>query len=120
MSISCPLFIVSSEMGLTQSMMNSHRVVRKSKEKDIGEVILEQHPPPEMLEFDPQQSYIVSYGIDDQSSPKFKHKALGPIAGSDAVSFASAFKKVGEDLKYMYRRVIFVTWIGRCLRSGCN
>lgn len=77
--------------------MNSHRVVKKSEGRGIEEVLLEQHPPPEMLEFDPQHSYIASYGIDYQSSPKFKDKTLSPIAGSDAVHFASTFKKVGED-----------------------
>ena len=80
--------------------MNSHRVVKKSKEKGVEEVILEQHAPPEMIEFDPKESFIVTYGIDHQSSPKFKDKTLNSIAGSDAIHFASAFRKVGEELKY--------------------
>lgn len=89
--------IVSSAMGLTQSSVNSHRVVRKSKDK---EVFLEPHHPPELLEFSPRKSFMVSYGLDYQSSPKFKHKTLTAAAGYDAVHIASVFQKVGEfDMK---------------------
>ena len=79
---------------------SSQRVVRKK-----GEVILQSSQPPDILEFSPEQSQLISYGIDYQSSPKFKHKTLTSISGEDSHELTRTFKKtrklVGHTPKLM-------------------
>ena len=68
--------------------LRSHRVIRKD-----GVLLFEQHPPPDILEFVSGQSQMASYGIDLQTSPKFKNKTLSYIAGTDAKALSTTFKK---------------------------
>lgn len=70
--------------------LRSHRVVRKD-----GRLLLEEHQPPDILEFTPAQSQLVTYGIDYQSDPKFKRKTLSYIAGKDAKDICQTLKKTG-------------------------
>ena len=78
-------------MGQAGGSLRSHRVIRER-----GEVSLEAHPPPSLLEFDTKESYMVSYGIDRQTSPNFKQKTLSFIAGTDAETLGSIFHKTSE------------------------
>ena len=78
-------------MGQAGGSLRSHRVIRER-----GEVSLEAHPPPTLLEFNTEESYMVSYGIDRQTSPNFQHKALSFIAGTDAEALGSTFHKASE------------------------
>ena len=79
-------------MGQSESLrtLRSHRVIHKH-----GEIVLDAHTPPEILEFSPEQSYMVSYGIDLQTSPNYRHKTLSKIAGFDAEHIAAMFQKTG-------------------------
>ncbi len=79
------------EMGQVHGTLRSHAVVKKN-----GKLALESHLPPEVLEFDPNQSYMISYGIDLQTHPKFCQRSLTSIAGTDAEASTSMFRKIGE------------------------
>lgn len=78
-------------MGQRIGSLRSHRVIRKN-----GELVLDQHPPPDLIEFSPEQSQLIAYGIDSQTSSKFRHKTLSLIAGYDAKSISETFRKSGE------------------------
>lgn len=78
-------------MGQSIGSLCSHRVI-----KNNGQLIMEQHAPPELLEFSPEQSQMAAYGIDRQTNPKFSHKSLSSLAGYDAKSISEMFKKTGK------------------------
>ena len=78
-------------MGQVGSSLRSHRVIRKH-----SKVSLEAHPPPTLIEFDTKESYMVSYGIDRQTSPNFQHKTLPHIVGNDAETLGSSFHTTSE------------------------
>jgi len=67
-------------MGQVESKPSYYKQVQKKDES----FVIASNDPIDVLRFNPQESYMVSYGIDIQSSPVYKHKTLGPIAGSDA------------------------------------
>lgn len=79
---------VPSQVG---SSVCSHRVIREH-----SKVSLEVHLPPTLIEFDTKESYMVSYGIDRQTNPKFQHKPLPYIVGNDAETLVSNFHTTSE------------------------
>ena len=77
-------------MGQTESQPAVYRV-----EKNGDNFVLVTNEPEECFHFEPSESYMISYGMDYQSSPKFKHKTLSSIAVSDAEQVLQAMVKVG-------------------------
>ena len=77
-------------MGQVHGALRSHAVVKKD-----GKLTLESHEPPKCLEFDPNQSKMISFGIDVQTHPNFCQQSLSSIAGTDAENIASMFGKIG-------------------------
>ncbi len=79
-------------MGQVHGSLRSHAVVRGSG----GELVLETASPPDYLEFDSKQSYMISFGIDLQTNERFRHRSLSSIAGTDAQEMTTLFKKIGK------------------------
>jgi len=78
-------------MGQLESVPSFRRVVKK----DDGSFVYLSNEPTECLLFEPSESYMVSYGIDYQTSPKFKHKTLTSVTVADAQQVTTAFESVG-------------------------
>ena len=78
-------------MGLSESQPYFHKVVKK----DDGCFVVLSNEPTECFQFEPAESYMVSYGIDHQTSPNFKHKTLTPVAVADAQHVLTALVDVG-------------------------
>ena len=87
--------IIHVRVGIMGQSGSSQGVVRKK-----GEVILQSSQPPEMLEFSTEQSQLVSYGIDYQSSPRFKHKTLTKMSGEDSRTVSETFRKTRKFIRY--------------------
>ena len=45
----------------------------------------------EVFDFDPQQTFMIAYAIDDQTSPRFSHRTLSAATVSDAYQVCTAF-----------------------------
>lgn len=67
-------------MGQIESKPSYYRQVQNEE----GNFVIVTNDPIDTFEFDSSQSHLVSYGIDYQTSPKFKHKTLSSITGTDA------------------------------------
>ena len=65
-------------------MPSYYELTRKGFAADSGSFVLVSNDPPSSFNFDPSESYMVSYGIDKQTSPKFVAKTLSPITVADA------------------------------------
>lgn len=78
-------------MGQLESVPSFRRVVKK----DDGSFVYLSNEPTECLLFEPSESYMVSYGIDYQTSPKFKHKTLTSVTVADAQQVTTALESVG-------------------------
>ena len=76
-------------MGQSESQPAVYRVGKS------GDFVLVTNEPEESFQFEPSESFMVSYGMDYQSSPKFKHKTLSSIAVSDADQVLQAMVRVG-------------------------
>ena len=50
---------------------------------------------PGVLQFNPSESCVVSFGIDKQTSPSFQHKRLSSVTVDDAMQVRNAFVTVG-------------------------
>ena len=82
---------IDSAMGQSLGSLRSHTIVRRE-----GSLKMEEELPPDMLEFSPEQSQMVSYGIDRQTHPKFCDKTLTEIVKYDAEAMSLMFRKTGE------------------------
>lgn len=81
-------------MGLTTSVPHYyHRVARNGGDGDG--FVLVSNDPPSSFSFEPSESYIVSYGIDKQTNPKFSAKTLSPITVDDAKQVLKALVDSG-------------------------
>ena len=75
--------------------LESQPSFRKLAKKDDGSFVLVSNQPEECFQFEPAESYMVSYGIDVQTSPNFKHKTLGSLTIADAEQVLTALVDVG-------------------------
>ena len=82
-------------MGQSLSVPNYYQVARKGS-ADSGSFVLVSNDPPSSFHFNPSESYMVSYGIDKQTSPKFVAKTLSSISVADAKQVLDAL--VGVDM----------------------
>lgn len=71
----------------------------KEVARNDGSFVVVTNKPEESIKFDPAESYSVYYGIDYQSSPKYKHKTLSPITVTDAELVRDSFVNVGAFLR---------------------
>ena len=76
-------------MGQSESQPAVYRIGKS------GDFVLVTNEVEESFHFDPAESFMVSYGMDFQSSPKFKHKTLSSIAVSDADQVLQAMVRLG-------------------------
>ena len=65
-----------SEMGQLGSRPSFHKLAKKDDAMRFVYV----SDTTECFQFEPAESYMVSYGIDLQTSAKYKYKTLGPVA----------------------------------------
>ena len=66
-------------------------------ETDAGsEYVLISNKAEETLSFDPAQSYFLSYSINRQTSPRFKHRQLNDTVVNDAFKIMSALQESGS------------------------
>ena len=75
--------------------LESQPSFRKVTKKDDGSFVLVSNEPEECFKFEPAESYMVSYGIDLQTSPNFKHKTLTSLTIADAEQVLTALVDVG-------------------------
>ena len=75
--------------------LESQPSFRKVAKKDDGSFVLVTNEPEECFQFEPTESYMVSYGIDLQTSPNFKHKTLTSLTIADAEQVLTALVDVG-------------------------
>ena len=75
--------------------LESQPSFRKLGKKDDGSFVLVSNEPEECFQFEPAESYMVSYGIDLQTSPNFKHKTLSSLTIADAEQVLTALVDVG-------------------------
>lgn len=80
-------------MGQKTSVPNYYKVT--SKGGDSGGFVVVSNDPPGSFNFNPSESYMVSYGIDKQTSPKFSAKTLSPITVDDAKQVLDALVNSG-------------------------
>lgn len=55
------------------------------------EFVIVSNTLPGCFQFDPAESWVISYGVDKQTSPQFRHKSLGPTTVKDAQQILQAF-----------------------------
>lgn len=80
-------------MGQVESKPSFYTRVKN----DDGEfVIVSDNASVDVLNFDPSESYAVGYGIDYQTSPKFKHKTLSSVTVADAKQILDAVVSCGS------------------------
>lgn len=90
-------------MGHVLSSPNYYELTRKGE--DDGSFFLVSNDPPSSFHFEPTQSYMVSYGIDKQTNPKFAAKTLSSITVDDARQVVDALVNTGmvlESNTYLY------------------
>lgn len=90
-------------MGQSSSVPNYYKVTRN--DHDSGSFVLISNEPPSSFSFDPSESYMVSYGIDKQTSPKFSSKTLSSITVDDAKQVVDALVDSGmvpQSNTYLY------------------
>ena len=75
--------------------LESQPSFRKVTKKDDGSFVLVSNEPEKCFKFEPAESYMVSYGIDLQTSPNFKHKTLTSLTIADAEQVLTALVDVG-------------------------
>lgn len=73
----------------------SKPLCREFSRNDSGSFIVVSNTLPDTFHFEPSESFAIGYGIDNQSSPHFRHKSLTPITVSDAEQVLHSFVKVG-------------------------
>ena len=78
-------------MGQEQSLPTSQQLGRNGD----GDFVIISNSLGDDFHFEPSESAIVSIGIDEQSSPSFKHKSLGATAVDDANQMLRAFVRSG-------------------------
>lgn len=78
-------------MGQLESKPSYYKQVQNEE----GNFVIVTNDPIDTFEFDSSQSHLVSYGIDYQTSPKFKHKTLTPIAATDAKLVCDSLVDIG-------------------------
>ena len=78
-------------MGQLESTPSYYKQVERSD----GSFVIVTNEPDENFHFIPAESYSVYYGIDYQSSPKFKHKTLSSISVTDAKLMRDSLVNVG-------------------------
>ena len=83
-----------STMGQSGSRPSFHKLAKKA---DGASFVLVLNEPEECIsdttecfQFEPAESYVVSYGIDLQTSPNYKHRTLGPLTIADAEQVLTA------------------------------
>lgn len=79
-------------MGHYLSVPNYYEL---SREESGTSFLLISNDPPSSLLFDPIESYIVAYGIDKQTNPKFAAKTLSSITVADAKQVLDALVHSG-------------------------
>ena len=80
-------------MGQSTSSPSYYEVAKEGT--DSGSFVLVSNDPPNSFSFDPSQSYMVSYGIDKQTNPKFSAKTLSSITVDDANQVVDALVDSG-------------------------
>ena len=80
-----------STMGQSGSRPSFHKLAKK----DDSSFVLVSSKPEECFKFEPAESYMVSYGIGLQTSPKYKNKELGSLAPAGAEQVLTALVNVG-------------------------
>ena len=78
-------------MGQLESQPSYYKQVQN----EDGSFVIVTNDPIDSFEFSPSESHLVSYGIDSQTSPKFKSKSLSSIAGFDAKLVCDSFIDIG-------------------------
>ena len=78
-------------MGQLESTPSYYKQVERSD----GSFVIVTNEPDKSFQFRPSESYSVYYGIDYQSSPKFKHKTLSSISVTDAKLMRDSLVCVG-------------------------
>ena len=80
-----------STMGQSGSRPSFHKLAKK----DDSSFVLVSNEPEECFQFEPAESYMVSYGIDLQTSPNYAKKSLGPMTIADAEQVLATLVGVG-------------------------
>ena len=80
-----------STMGQSGSRPSFHKLAKK----DGGSFVLVSNEREECIQFEPAESYMVSYGIDLQTSPKYKYNILSPLTIADAEQVLTTLVDVG-------------------------
>ena len=75
--------------------LESQPSFRKVTKKDDGSFVLVSNEPEKCFKFEPAESYMVSYGIDLQTSPNYAKKSLGPMTIADAEQVLATLVGVG-------------------------
>ncbi len=79
--------------------------VESTPSEDSGRFVLVSNTFPEELQVDPRESRLISFGIDHQTSPNYKHKTLSPVTVEDARLIRDSFVAVGvicEENTHLY------------------
>ena len=79
-------------MGQSGSRPSFHKL---AKNLDDSSFVLVSSEPEECFNFEPAESYMVSYGIDLQTSPNYAKKSLGPMTIADAEEVLATLVGVG-------------------------
>lgn len=77
-------------MGQEESVPSCQELVRNEQ----GDFVIISNSLPDDFHFDPSESQVISYGIDQQSDPKFKKKSLTFITVDDARQVLNALLRV--------------------------
>lgn len=77
----------------TQGGLVASRSVSSRKGAPLGNVIVATMPPTnkELLEYDPHESYMISFGIDQQHHEEYKDRSLGEVIKRTAVDVPLSF-----------------------------
>ena len=78
-------------MGQVESSPSYYKQVQN----EDGSFVIVTNEPIKSLQFNSSQSHLISYGIDKQTNPKFKHKTLSSITGVDAKLVCASMVDVG-------------------------
>lgn len=77
-------------MGQVESVPSCQELIRNEQ----GDFVVVSNSLPDDFQFEPSESQVIAYGIDQQSDPKFKKKSLTFITVDDAKQVLNAFVRV--------------------------
>lgn len=70
-------------------------VSRRGHDSSDGDIVFISNDTPNSIRFNPSESYMISYGIDRQTNPKFSEKTLSAITVDDAKQVVDALVQSG-------------------------